>query len=129
MVLFCCFFEPIRLNDIGHHFRQMLIARNGLQNLFAGNSVRTGLATRVDGHGLDELTLEPGLQSAKTDVCGLMVSASGRASGPMNGQRIPDGAKPLMKRFGKRDGAAFCLDESEVAVVRPYTRHHVAQKG
>src|SRR5215472_2275834 len=107
----------------------MLIARHGLQNLFAGNRLRTGLATGVDGHGVDELALKPRLESAKTDVRGLMVSASGRASGPMNRQRIPTGAKLLVKRFGKRDGAALGLDECEVAVVRPYARHHVAQKG
>src|SRR5215472_13287914 len=107
----------------------MLIARHGLQDLFAGNSLRTALATGVDGHGVDELALKPCFESAKTDVRSLMISASGRASGPMNRQRIPTGAELLVKRFGKRYGAAFCLDECEVAVVRPYARHHVAQKG
>src|SRR5216684_988463 len=121
--------EVIGLDDAGHDIRQRLIARYGLQNLLAGDRMGAGPAACVDSDGIHNLSVNPCLETAKSDVGSLMIATARWAAGPVNREGIRGGTHFVVKSLGKRDRAALRFDESEIAIVRSDAGDQSAHKG
>src|SRR6266571_1211011 len=128
-VLPCLDVESIGLDETGHDIRQRFIAWHGLQNFLARDRIRASPAAGVDRHGIHNLSVNSRLETAKTDIGGLMIAAARRAAGPVNRERIHAATHFVVESFGERHRTALGFDESEVAIIRPDASDQSTQKG
>src|SRR5262249_50501234 len=101
----------------------------GRQNLSARNGVRTGAATCINRHGIDQLSVNFCLEAAKTDVRRFMIATTCRAAGPMNRERIDASSHFCVESLGKSDRAALGFDQSEIAIIGADAGNQSAHEG
>src|SRR5260370_40773154 len=77
----------------------------------------TGPSTRIDRHGIHNLSVNSCLETTKTYIGSLMVATAGWAARPVNCERIRAGTHLVVERFGESDCAALRFNESEIAVI------------
>jgi hypothetical protein len=112
----------------GHHFGQMVVARDDVQHLGSGHGMGPGTAAAIDGHCLDDPAAYIGSQSAKTNIRGLMVAATRRTPRPMNSQRAVLSVQMLLQRLGQFLRSLLGLDLCEITEFRAHTRYQSAEK-
>jgi hypothetical protein len=103
-------FSAPPLDHIRDHLWKGCIAWHGRQNLLASNRVWARPSANQHGHGIDEISVNSCFEPAKTEARDLMVAATSRAAGPVNGERIHARTQFFVKSLGKRESAALCFD-------------------
>ena len=118
----------IGMDDFGDYVGEGIVAGNGGQDFFAGSGVGAGAATNIDSNSVDKLAIGFGFETTETEVGGFVIAATGRAAGPVNGERSGAGAELLVESVREGKSAGLGFNESEIAVIGADTGNEAAEE-